>query len=150
LGGRGENGRGKGTALDKPLGQRDPGDLAEISARFTPRIPGEIAADDELDRDRPAEMSDCHVGSRTGEEMIRDEVRRVIEKERRGLVQDLALERDGLSQYVIEGRDTIRGYEDERVIRVVGITHLTPITRPEARQVRLDERAIELTCQNVS
>jgi hypothetical protein len=73
-------------------------------------VSGQIAPDDELNRDGRALLGDSHIGIRHGEDVVGNEVLCGIEEVRGRLVEHLPLERNGLGQDVVErgnpvGRD---------------------------------------------
>ena len=131
--------------LAKSVGQRDPAQGPAAIAVDPPRMPGEVATDDELDGDRLAREGHRHVRVRHREYVVWDDVVRGAEEVGGELVQHLPFERDRPGQDVIEGRNSVRRDEDQSPIPgPVGVTHLTSISRAEGAELRLDEAVIEL------
>ena len=102
---------------------------------------GEVAAHDHLDRDRLALARDGHVRIRRGNEVIRDDVARLLEPERGELVEDRALVGDA-AEVDVEGRLAVGGDKHAPAILDVEVAHFAALLRPEPRQVDLaqDER----------
>ena len=120
------------------LGQADAAHLAR-GLVFLPAGAGEIAADDALDRDDPGPLDqhrtlveELAMGGEGGRELVRvggDEVIGAdelgeVEPEPRQLRQDLALEGDERGQDVVEGRDAVRGDDQELVADFIDVPDL--------------------------
>ena len=83
---------------------------------------------------------DDHVLQSQAGQVIGHDVASLREPEQRDSRQDLALERDGIGQYDVEGRQTVGG-DDEQMIRidVVDVPHFSLMDLLEAADARLEQ-----------
>ena len=73
-------------------------------------------------------------------QMITHEVPGQFEPEQGDLVQDLPFVRDPVGQDVIEGGDSIGGYDEQRIPDIVVVPHLSPTEERDAEEPSFDDR----------
>ena len=120
-------------------------------ARFvvSPQRTGDVAADDELDGISPAAPADDHAGVGRVDDVMRDDVLRVIEARQGEGIQDLSLEWNR-SEDMVEGADPIRRDQDQAVSALVDVADLSSVERAETREIGGLQRVVELALDQVA
>ena len=128
--------RSPGTPSSRtPTGSRAPRTRSSIGLRLP-------------DQHRPAAQQ-IGVGLRGGgeaarrpaQEVVRDDVRQLVEPERRQLGQHLALVRDAGAQHVVEGGDAVGGDQEQRVVRGRNVADFPGAKPGDRREIGLDNRS---------
>jgi len=79
----------------------------------------QIPPDHELNRNCVAMPSDGDIGVGHFQDMVLDDIASLIEEPSRQLIQNLALERNGLAEDMIERRNSIGCHQDKAIRRTI-------------------------------
>jgi len=142
LGRRGEDGRREGLVLLEALGEPEAVGIVACLV-IAPQAAGEVAAHDELHRKRTGHVGDDDAGVGHVDDVVLDDVGRLLEPEVGELVEQVALERQR-GEHVIEGREAIAGDEHQPLAGPVGVAHLALVLLAQGREVGVRERVGEL------
>jgi hypothetical protein len=140
--------------LREPLRQGEAAHLAVLLV-FGPAGPGEISADDALDRKRLGlaaqhraalqHLRVCACGSGKlahidGNHVIGNDLFEPPEPERGNAVQYLPFPRDPVGHHHVERGEPVGGHQEEPAVRFVDVPHLAAPEELHSREIRLHDR----------
>ena len=108
-----------------------------------PQAAGEVAPDDDFNGEGLGGPGHGDVGVRDVQDVVFDEVARLLEPEPGQPVEHLPFEGDG-GEYLVEGREAVGGDEKEPVTLPVDVADFSPIAGAESVELRLREGEVEL------